>query len=72
MADFGLWMVEDHEAAVTDYASEYQQFYSKAMLYYTEKNGSTPDNFWGCFVNGSDFKLNLDEHQRFSYVWRRS
>ena len=60
MADFGLWMVEDVLSSVTLYTEEYQNFNSKVMVYYTTKNGTIPNNFWGILVGGSDFKLDLE------------
>jgi len=59
MADFGLWVVQDPLDSVTYYTSEYQNFTTKVMVFYTAKNENTPDNFWGIFVNGADNHLNM-------------
>lgn len=64
MADFGLWIVEDELSSVSLYTNEYQNFKTRVMVFYTAKNGNTPDNFWGTFVNGSDNKLNMQNAVR--------
>ena len=58
-ADFGLWVVEDALTDLSLYNANYMAFLTRVMYFYSAKNGDTPDNFFGSFVNGADIKLNL-------------